>query len=105
MGDERRRPESLDLLRQVAEGDRTAFSELYDVISARIFGLSHRLLGDSASAERATKDAFLEIWQRAPQYDASTSRPVTWMLAIAHRRARALVRLAANGEVPARKIA
>lgn len=105
MGDERHRPEFLELLRKVAEGDRVAFSELYDLISPRIFGLSHRLLRDAATAERATRESFVEIWQRAPQYDASTTRPVTWMLGIALRHARALVRIALRAELPSRKIA
>jgi RNA polymerase sigma-70 factor, ECF subfamily len=78
---------SEDLLGRVAQGDRTAFAELYDRSAPRVFGLVKRLLRDHAQSEEVTQEIFLEIWQSAPKYDTSKGSAVAWMLTMAHRRA------------------
>jgi RNA polymerase sigma-70 factor (ECF subfamily) len=78
---------SEDLLGRVAQGDRTAFAELYDRSAPRVFGLVKRLLRDHAQSEEVTQEIFLEIWQSATRYDHSKGSAVAWMLTMAHRRA------------------
>ena len=75
------------LLEKVATGDRNAFSELYDEIAPRVFGLVKRVLIDHAQAEEVTQEVFLEIWQNAARFDASKGSAITWMLTMTHRRA------------------
>jgi len=75
------------LLERVATGDKNAFSELYDEIAPRVFGLVKRVLIDHAQAEEVTQEVFLEIWQNATRFDASKGSAVTWMLTMTHRRA------------------
>lgn len=76
-----------DLLERVARGDQQAFSELYDTISPRVFGLIKRLLRDHAQSEEVTQEVFLEIWQTATRFDPNKGGAATWMLTMAHRRA------------------
>ncbi|HMH58025.1 MAG TPA: ECF RNA polymerase sigma factor SigK [Galbitalea sp.] len=76
-----------DLLGLVAEGDRTAFGELYDQLSARVLGLVRRLLKDHAQSEEVTQEIFLEVWQNAQRYDPAKGSATTWILTMAHRRA------------------
>ena len=78
---------SEDLLGRVAQGDRTAFAELYDRSAPRVFGLVKRLLRDHAQSEEVTQEIFLEIWMSATRYDMSKGSAVAWMLTMAHRRA------------------
>lgn len=76
-----------ELLTRVAQGDQVAFSELYDQLAPRVFGLVRRLLRDYAQSEEVTQEIFLEIWQTAPRFDPNKGRASTWILTMAHRRA------------------
>ncbi|MDJ0335996.1 sigma-70 family RNA polymerase sigma factor [Salinibacterium sp. G-O1] len=76
-----------DLLERVANGDQLAFSELYDQISPRVFGLIKRLLRDHSQSEEVTQEVFLEIWQTATRFDPNKGAAATWILTMAHRRA------------------
>jgi RNA polymerase sigma-70 factor (ECF subfamily) len=72
---------------RVAQGDRAAFSALYDSTASRVFGLVRRLLVDSAQAEEVTQEVYLEIWQSASRFEATRGSAMSWMLTLAHRRA------------------
>ncbi len=76
-----------ELLARVAEGDRQAFADFYDLVASRALGLVIRVLRDRAQAEEVVQEVFLEIWQTAPRYDASRGTALTWVLTMAHRRA------------------
>jgi RNA polymerase sigma-70 factor, ECF subfamily len=76
-----------DLLGRVAAGDRSAFSELYDRIAPRVFGLVKRLLRDHAQSEEVTQEIFLEIWQSASRYEPNKGGAMSWVLTMTHRRA------------------
>ena len=76
-----------DALVRAAGGDRAAFAELYDLLSARVFGLILRVLVDRAQSEEVLQDVFLEVWQSAGSFDPDRGRARTWLLTIAHRRA------------------
>ena len=76
-----------DLLVRVADGDQQAFSELYDQVSPRVFGLIKRLLRDHSQSEEVTQEVFLEIWQTATRFDPNKGAASTWILTMAHRRA------------------
>jgi RNA polymerase sigma-70 factor, ECF subfamily len=75
------------LLQRVADGDRAAFSELYDRLASRVFGLVKRLLRDPAQSEEVTQEVFLEIWQNAARYEAARGSATSWILTMTHRRA------------------
>ena len=76
-----------DLLVHVAGGDRQAFSELYDRLSSRVFGLVKRLLIDYSQSEEVTQEIFLEIWQSASRYEPNKGSATSWILTMTHRRA------------------
>jgi RNA polymerase sigma-70 factor (ECF subfamily) len=75
------------LLDRIAGRDRAAFRELYDAVSAKLLGLTHRILRDRAQAEDALQETFLKIWHNAAAYDPASGRPIAWMAAIAHNTA------------------
>lgn len=75
------------LLLRIADGDRGAFAELYDMLSARVFGLILRVLVDRAQSEEVLQEVFLEVWQSASRFAPNKGRGRTWVLTMAHRRA------------------
>jgi RNA polymerase sigma-70 factor (ECF subfamily) len=75
------------LLRRAAAGDETAFAELYDAVSPRLFGLVRRVIRDPAQSEEVTQEVFLEIWRHSARFDPSKGGALSWMLTIAHRKA------------------
>lgn len=75
------------LLERVATGDKQAFSDLYDEVAPRVFGLVKRLLVDHSQSEEVTQEVFLEIWQTATRFDPNKGGATTWILTMAHRRA------------------
>jgi RNA polymerase sigma-70 factor (ECF subfamily) len=75
-----------DLLRRVAQGDSVAFAQLYDRYSPRVFGLAIKLVGDRQEAQDVLQDVFLELWRRAPGFDASLGSAPAWILMIARGR-------------------
>jgi len=86
----------IDLLDRIAarltSGGRPADSEaalreLYDLTSARLYGVALRVTGNRDWAEDVLQEAFLNIWRIAGDYRASLSPPLAWMGVIVRSRA------------------
>ncbi|MGO1798022.1 ECF RNA polymerase sigma factor SigK [Microbacterium gubbeenense] len=75
------------LLLRIADGDRAAFAELYDMLTARVFGLILRVLVNRSQSEEVLQEVFLEVWQSAARFAPNKGQGRTWILTIAHRRA------------------
>ncbi|WP_232017067.1 sigma-70 family RNA polymerase sigma factor [Gordonia insulae] len=75
------------LLADSALGDRGAFARLYDLTSARIYGLALRVVRDRNYAEEVVQEAYLQYWQKAGDYQPTRGTVISWMMTIAHRRA------------------
>lgn len=76
-----------DLLASSAQGDRSAFTRLYDLTSPRIYGLALRVVYDRAHAEEVVQEAYLQFWQKAGEYRPERGSVISWMMTITHRRA------------------
>jgi RNA polymerase sigma factor (sigma-70 family) len=70
-----------------AKGDRTAFKQLYDLTSPKLFGAILRILRNRSAAEEVLQDVFLRIWQNAASYSPEAAPHMAWMYAIARNRA------------------
>ncbi|KIN60223.1 RNA polymerase sigma-70 factor [Sulfitobacter noctilucae] len=81
------REEIEDLIARVALKDRAAFEELYDRVSAKLFGVCLRVLNKRAAAEDAMQDTFVKIWNNADRYRANGLSPMTWLITIARNTA------------------
>lgn len=71
----------------VARGQREALREVYDLTSAKLFGIILRILRDREEAEDVLQDVYVTVWNRADRYDPSRASPVTWLATIARNRA------------------
>ena len=86
-----------DLLRRVARGDEKAFTQLYEILAPRVFGLARRVVRDPAQAEEVAQEALVEVWRTAARFDPAKGSATSWVLTITHRRAVDRVRSAQAG--------
>lgn len=85
-----------ELVRRSALGYQTAFAELYDLTSARVYGVILRVLRSADQAAETTQEVFVEIWRTCTRYQPERGGVLAWMLTIAHRRAVDRVRSVAS---------
>src|SRR5512138_579801 len=76
----------LELLRQVAAGDRTAFKELYLIYHRRLARFLMRMTSRHELIEEVINDTLWTVWQKAGEFRGA-SRVSTWIVGIAYRRA------------------
>jgi RNA polymerase sigma-70 factor (ECF subfamily) len=76
-----------EMMQLVQGGDPRAFELLYDRHGGAAFSLAYRMVGNRASAEDITQEAFLSIWRSRLRYDQARGSVRTWVLGIVHNRA------------------
>ena len=67
--------------------DRGAFRTLYQLTSAKLFGVCLRICGDRQAAEDVLRDVYLTIWKRAGAFEPGRASPISWLATIARNRA------------------
>ena len=91
-----RRPESfaqpdgpldIELMERISEGDALAFAEFYDRYSALLFSIAAKVVGDVQEAEEVLLDSARLVWERAPLYDPTLGRPLSWAVVITRNKA------------------
>jgi len=75
------------LLKRTGEGDRRSFEQLYERYSGVLFSTAFRILNDQTAAEDVLQDVFIQIWEKAPLYDASRGKPLTWAVTMTRNKA------------------
>ena len=80
-------PDDLSLMRAIANGDRSAFSLLYDRHSPMLFAICRRILKDFGSSEDILIEVFLEVWSRADRFDSRRGSPLTYLVTLTRSRA------------------
>lgn len=71
------------LLSKCARSDEVAFTDVYNLTSAKLFAVIVRSLGMNASAEHALQDTFVKIWLQAGDFQSELREPMTWLTGIA----------------------
>ncbi|KQM18267.1 sigma-70 family RNA polymerase sigma factor [Novosphingobium sp. Leaf2] len=74
-------------LRQTASGDASALRQVYDMTSAKLFGICLRICGDTQAAEDVLQDVYVKVWRRAGAFDEVRASPISWLAAIARNAA------------------
>jgi RNA polymerase sigma-70 factor (ECF subfamily) len=85
----------VSLLTAIARGDEQALASLYDRYRLILFGLIQRILHSRPEAEDVLQEVFLQVWQKAADFNQSRGRPFTWLVTLA--RSRAIDRLRSLG--------
>lgn len=65
----------------------SALRQLYDLTSAKLYGLALRVVGNREWAEDVLQEAYLTVWRSAGDYRAALSPPLAWMGLIVRSRA------------------
>lgn len=84
----------IELLRQVGQGDRRSFEQPYERFSGVLFSIAYRMLNSQEAAEDVLQDVFVQIWKKAPLFDPTRGRPMTWAVTLTRNKAIDLIRSA-----------
>ncbi len=76
-----------ELVSRSARGQEEAFGELYDLTSARLYGVILRVLRSADHAAEVTQEVYVEIWRQSARYSPDKGSVMGWMTTMAHRRA------------------
>ena len=75
------------LLRRIGAKDRDAFAEFYDKYSTLLFSIASKILNDAAEAEDVLQETFVQIWEKAGNFDPTLGQPLGWAVTLARNRA------------------
>ena len=75
------------LLRRVAVRDEQALGSFYDRTLSRIYGLILRVVRNPADAEEVVGDLYLQVWERAGDYQPGRGPAIAWLKTLAWSRA------------------
>lgn len=89
-------PTLLDLVRRTAQGDRKAFSAIYDETAAKLFGVALQILRQRDLAEDVVQESFVTAWERAREFDPVRGSVMSWLTTIVRHRAIDLLRRRAS---------
>jgi RNA polymerase sigma-70 factor, ECF subfamily len=76
----------LALLKRIAQRDRDAISDLYQLYHPRLFKFVFDLMHSYAAADELVNDIMLIVWQQAAAFRGD-SKVSTWIFGIAYRQA------------------
>jgi RNA polymerase sigma-70 factor, ECF subfamily len=82
------------LLKQVGQGDRRSFEQLYERFSGILFSIAYRMLKNQEATEDVLQEVFVQIWKKAPLFDPTRGRPMTWAVTLTRNKAIDLMRSA-----------
>ncbi len=77
----------IELLRQIAGGDRTAFAEFYDRHATLMFSVAAKILNDPGEAEDVLQEAFVQIWEKAGRFNPKLGRASSWAAILVRNKA------------------
>ena len=73
-----------DLIRRVgSDGDREAFTRLFEHFAPRIKGFMLKAGCGADEAEEVAQDTLIAVWRKAGQFDPSTTGVAAWIFTIA----------------------
>jgi RNA polymerase sigma-70 factor, ECF subfamily len=84
-----------ELIAQVARGQKLALGAIYDRYAGLLLAVLTRVLRDRQEAEDVLHEVFLEVWQRAADFDPERGNVRAWL--VMRARSRGLDRLRVLG--------
>ncbi|HEY1786851.1 MAG TPA: sigma-70 family RNA polymerase sigma factor [Verrucomicrobiae bacterium] len=79
--------QDIELLRQIAAGDRAAFAQFYDSHSVLMYSVACKILGDTNEAQDVVQEAFMQIWEKASKFDPKLGKPSSWAAILVRNKA------------------
>ena len=75
------------VMRSIAEGEQSALAELYGRYASLVMGVGYQILKSHSDAEDLLHDVFIEVWNKAKNYDSSRGKVKTWLVLLTRSRA------------------
>ena len=75
-----------NLIDQLKEKDPNAFSKLYDLYSAAIYGVILKICRSEELSQEVLQDTFLTVWNKASSYKQEKASFYTWVYRIARNK-------------------
>jgi RNA polymerase sigma-70 factor, ECF subfamily len=72
------KPDETELVRRLKARDEHALEALFDLYSAKLYNVAHRILGEVADAEEVIQDVFWTVYLKANSFRGN-SRISTWL--------------------------
>jgi len=76
-----RAPESAELVRAAAAGDRASFESLVRAHADTVYAHAHRFFGDAQTAEDATQEVWIKVFRSLPEFDGRAAFS-TWLFRV-----------------------
>jgi RNA polymerase sigma-70 factor (ECF subfamily) len=67
-----------DLIERLKAGDQAALEEAFNLYSAKLYNVAHKILGQAADAEEVIQDVFLTAYRKAKMFQGN-SQFSTWL--------------------------
>jgi RNA polymerase sigma-70 factor, ECF subfamily len=77
---------SIQLLGEIARGDRDAFARFYDLHASLVHTFALRILRERSEAEEVVQDVFLQVWRQAGTYSTDRGTPEAWLITMTRSR-------------------
>jgi RNA polymerase sigma-70 factor (ECF subfamily) len=77
----------VELMRQIAAGDRAAFGEFYDRHSTLMFSVASKILNGAGEAEDVLQEVFAQIWEKAGRFDPKLGKASSWAAILVRNKA------------------
>ena len=87
VNEQENRERDVELLREIAAGNREAFAEFYDQYSVLMFSVASRILNDASDAEDVLQEAFVQIWEKARSFDPKLGKASSWAATLVRNKA------------------
>lgn len=80
-------PDLSVLLERVARKDRAAFTAVYDLTSAKLYGIVLRIVRRRELADEVVQEVYVRVWEQADRFDRSKGSAIAWLATLARNRA------------------
>lgn len=75
-----------NLIEKLKEKDQAAFSKIYDLYAAAIYGVILKICRSEVLAQEVLQDTFLTVWNRSSLYNEEKASFYTWLYRIARNK-------------------
>lgn len=85
--------EQVRLAAAMAQGDKNALARLYDLLGRPLYSLALRVTNDPAEAQDVVQDVFIQLWNKAADYQPARGSLFAWAATLTRNRALDRVRM------------
>ena len=85
--DDRERSADIRRIKDMAAGDASGLSAIYDRHSTAVYSLALRIVREESEAEDVVQEVFAQAWRQADRYDVRRGSVIAWLLIMTRTRA------------------